>query len=539
MILCSGLSALFPFSAIAASSVTLAWSPSPGTNIAGYKVFCGGASRAYTNTINVGNVTNATISGLISGTVYYFAATAYDSSALESDYSTEAVFTNVTATPPIIVLSSPANGASYAAPAAVNLAAAVTANGHTITKVRFYNGAILLAEDTAAPYGFSWTNVSAGNYSLTAQATYDSGSTVASALANVMVAAGKPQDTPPAISAIADLAMTTNSTQRLVRFLISDAATAASNLTLYASSTNPALLPTNNIVFAGSDTNRTITLTPRSGLTGEVDITITVSDGSVTTNATFHLSITEKVAWTLLLQSSGGCLAQWSMSGADLVSGTFLEPANVGPDWRMVGASALSGNGQKDFIFQHSSGLLAYWQMSSNTCTGGGYLNPSRVDPSWRIVGTGDFNGTGENDILLQHASGLLAVWYLQGTNVTAGEFLSPSLRDPAWKAVATGDFDGDGKTDILLQHTSGRLACWLMNGSNCRTGVFLNPSLPDPSWQIVGTGDFDGDGKTDILLQHTFGWLAIWYMDGTNLVGGEFLNPTRIDPSWRIVGAR
>ena len=94
----------------------------------------------------------------------------------------------VTSVPlPSIALTTPANGASYAAPASISLAATVTANGHTITKVQFYNGATLLAEDTSAPYSFAWANVSAGSYSLSARAVYDSGSTVATTSANVTV----------------------------------------------------------------------------------------------------------------------------------------------------------------------------------------------------------------------------------------------------------------------------------------------------------------------------------------------------------------
>jgi hypothetical protein len=94
------------------SSVTLAWDPDAGTNIAGYKIYYGVASRTYTRTNIVGNVTNATISGLTSGTVYYFAAAAYDTAGLESDYSTEVVYTTSTRKRPHLHINSFAAGAA-------------------------------------------------------------------------------------------------------------------------------------------------------------------------------------------------------------------------------------------------------------------------------------------------------------------------------------------------------------------------------------------------------------------------------------------
>jgi len=92
-LLSTGLLVLAPFSSLAARSVTLAWNPSAGTNVAGYNLYCGGASGAYTNIVDVGNTTNATISGLTEGATYFFAATAYDSSDLESDFSNEISYT--------------------------------------------------------------------------------------------------------------------------------------------------------------------------------------------------------------------------------------------------------------------------------------------------------------------------------------------------------------------------------------------------------------------------------------------------------------
>lgn len=86
-------------------SVPLAWNPSPDVNVAGYKIYYGGASRTYTNFVDVGNVTSTVISGLAEGTTYFFAATTYGADGVESDFSAEAnaVTTNsvVTTPPPV------------------------------------------------------------------------------------------------------------------------------------------------------------------------------------------------------------------------------------------------------------------------------------------------------------------------------------------------------------------------------------------------------------------------------------------------------
>ena len=73
----------------ATNSVHLAWSPSPNTNVVGYNIYYGGVSGNYTNKINAGNGTNVTISGLMAGATYYFAATAYDAQSNESVFSSE------------------------------------------------------------------------------------------------------------------------------------------------------------------------------------------------------------------------------------------------------------------------------------------------------------------------------------------------------------------------------------------------------------------------------------------------------------------
>lgn len=74
---------------VSGGSVTLAWDPSPGIDVAGYKIHWGTASRTYTNVTSAAATTTASMSGLLVGTTYYFAATAVDTSGMESGYSNE------------------------------------------------------------------------------------------------------------------------------------------------------------------------------------------------------------------------------------------------------------------------------------------------------------------------------------------------------------------------------------------------------------------------------------------------------------------
>lgn len=73
----------------AASRVTLAWDATTESNVAGFKVYAGTNSGVYTSFADAGAQTTLTISNLVAGVTYYFAATAYNTAGLESDFSEE------------------------------------------------------------------------------------------------------------------------------------------------------------------------------------------------------------------------------------------------------------------------------------------------------------------------------------------------------------------------------------------------------------------------------------------------------------------
>ncbi|HEX8000312.1 MAG TPA: DNRLRE domain-containing protein [Pyrinomonadaceae bacterium] len=107
---------------------------------------------------------------------------------------------------PVVSLTSPANGATYTAPASVTVSATASDSDGTISKVDFYAGTDLIGTSTASPYQTTWSNVAAGSYNLVAVATDNSGATTTSGVANVTVNAS---NAAPVVSLISPLQGTT------------------------------------------------------------------------------------------------------------------------------------------------------------------------------------------------------------------------------------------------------------------------------------------------------------------------------------------
>lgn len=76
---------------------------------------------------------------------------------------------------PFVNISQPLNGATFTAGGNVLIEANASDSDGNVVKVEFYSGSTKLGEDTSAPFNFTWGNVAAGSYSLTAKATDNEG----------------------------------------------------------------------------------------------------------------------------------------------------------------------------------------------------------------------------------------------------------------------------------------------------------------------------------------------------------------------------
>ena len=164
----------------APASITLTASASDADGSIQKVEFYQGATLV--GTVTAGPYT-VTLTNIPAGS-YSYTAVATDNDNAQTTSAAVAVTVN---TLPTVAITSPANNATFNAPATV----AVTINAQdtdgTIQRVELYANSSLIATLTTAPYNFNWTNVGVGTYSLTAKAIDNNNSETVSAAVSITV----------------------------------------------------------------------------------------------------------------------------------------------------------------------------------------------------------------------------------------------------------------------------------------------------------------------------------------------------------------
>lgn len=129
-----------------------------------------------------------------------------------------------------------------------------------------------------------------------------------------------PMDDPPTLNAIPDFEMGQDASPQVVALsgITSGVGNEIQTLTVTAQSSNPALLPHPDVIYANPQTTGQLYLTPAAGQTGSAAISVSVSDGVTQITRTFQVTV-----WPLV-----GPFAYVAMGDKDLLVMDMAQPAS-------------------------------------------------------------------------------------------------------------------------------------------------------------------------------------------------------------------
>jgi sugar lactone lactonase YvrE len=248
----------------------------------------------------------------------------------------------------------------------------------------------------------------------------------------------------PTLSPVANQRIPAGSSTGALAFTVGDVETDAGSLTVTTTSSNTGLVPNEprNLVLGGSGANRTLNVVPAASASGSTTITLSVSDGSVTTSTTFGVDVTGVAS--LYWMTAAGSL--WRVG----VNGTNAIELKTG----ISGASSIATDPVTRTIFYNRDSAIVRADSEGanpvDIVANGGYPSGLAVDSTNRKLYWSDFNG---KQVMRAELDGS------NPTRVVAG-IDSPS-------AIA---FDVPSGKVYVITYNNTRLVRFNLDGSNLET---------------------------------------------------------------------
>ena len=232
-----------------------------------------------------------------------------------------------------------------------------------------------------------------------------------------------PVNDAPLISSVPPVVISGHGDSGPIPFTVSDVETSAEALVVTATSSNPALVPGENVLFSGSGSNRVVTVFPATNQIGSAWITIEVSDGEATNSTSFLATVLPPVAEV----SVSGTI---SREGGQLLVSLFV--TNAGPD---AASAVLLSN-----VFSASASVTSLWSGAASCSDTDGV-----VVCLWPALAA--HTSSSVSFALVPAQPG----WFTNYVSLRAAEFdsdLSNNVIELTARAAGPGDFDGDGLPD-------------------------------------------------------------------------------------------
>jgi hypothetical protein len=405
-----------------------------------------------------------TWSNVAAGT-YSITARAYDDDGAITTSSAVSVTVSAAVNQaPTVSLTSPTSGATLTAPASIAFAASASDVDGSVTKVEFLNGTTAVGSDTAAPYAFTWSNVPAGTYSLTARATDNNGASKTSTAISVTVSA--PVNVPPTAS------ITSPAEGTIL--------TAPSNIAITASMSDSdgTIVKTEYLNYANVYSTRSgavTSMTWPSMKVGTYSISVRVTDdkGAVTTSPAVTITLVKPVALlvTQSVPASSDLIVQQRLESLGFVVEFKADSVVQSGDTAgksIVVVSSNSASGAVGTRLQGISVPVLCWE-------------PYLFD-DFKMTSTGVETGYGwtggENSIVMNGAVHPLSAG-LTGTQTIYSSAGTMSWGRPAASAVVLASLGSDSTKPAIFGYEAGASMSGLTAPAR-RVGICLGKEGPD-----------------------------------------------------------
>lgn len=300
----------------------------------------------------------------------------------------------------------------------------------------------------------------------------------------------RPVNDPPSIGDIPDQNLDAGTSTGPISFTLDDVDTPAEKLVLSAVSTDTKLVPEANIVFGGTGNKRTVTISPSPGLSGDVTLRVSVSDGSLSASDSFLVRVSSPVLPPRILVGPQSATVQEGGTVTFRVTATGAEPLEY--QWQLNGQDLRNGTESAYEIRNVESGQAGEYTVRIRNRAGAVVSSPAVL-----TVVRLDFGDTPDGSL----APGYPTLLANDGArHVILSGFSLGATVDSEPEARVSADATGDDTGGAVPDDEDGVefLTVPLVAGQTAQARITL-PTRAGNGGRVDAFIDFNGDGAWSV----------------------------------------
>jgi hypothetical protein len=377
----------------------------------------------------------------------------------------------------------------------------------------------------------------------------------------------------PQVSAIPDIVTQVNTESDIISFTVSDQETPAALLALSVApgllgSSNPLIIPPQNVQFGGSGGNRLMIIVPATDMSGQSTVTIRVTDADNPTphfrDVSFKVTVErintaptiESLANQTILQGSTAGPLGFRVTDAETAAG-LLEVIATSSNQTLVPNQNISLGGQKNDRTITITPLPDQAGVTTITITVKDSGAPPGTPGNVKTASTSftlNVLGTSNTPPTISDVAGVITeknkptgvIPFTVDDAETAKGFLIVTAQSSNTTLIPVANifFGGAGGNRTVFitpgfdQTGTATITLTVTDGGNLTdsTSFQITVTEPPPPAKAI---DFNGDGKPDLLFQDANAFIAFWSMANENLLTAGLFSPNSSgNPDWRIISS-
>lgn len=197
-----------------------------------------------------------------------------------------------------------------------------------------------------------------------------------------------------------------------------------------------------------------------------------------------------------------GTFKYYDLTPAAALVGPVKEGVGYSPDWRVITALDMDGDGTDEMLFYKGDGSFKYYDLNAQASLVGPILSGTGYSHKWDSISAVDLDGDGQDEIFFYDQTlGLFAYYDINASGTLGAALQEGTGYSKGWNSITSVDLDGDGTDEMFFYRNDGVFKFYETKPGGGLGSLLSEGTGYSKSWSSITAVDLEGDGIDEMFF--------------------------------------